>query len=205
MKSAVLALCLLAATSVQARNGSYVNLDGIYFGLTGGAGHFTGKPDYQTLTLETGDSVYAYGGYGGYRFESQNNLTFALEADFMAYSGEAEIIIDGLDTQAKAKLENSYSINGIIGFMAAPYIELYTRVGYGKTNVKTYGGSISSPIERENDFTMTILGGGVRYSIENYGFRAEYRHHFNSAYKMAGGNDFNSSGGLFLVSLDYSL
>ena len=195
---------LLVAVGVQGHEGDHnPSLNGLYVGLYGGGGKYTGKPEYDGLTVEVGDTVTTWGGFIGYK-RTSGLLTFALEADYMTFSGETELVSDGLDYQITAGVDDTYSINALIGYMAAPNVEVFTRLGYGKTNMKAKYGTLDTPEKKDGSFKMPIAGVGIRFSNEtNLGLRFEYRHHFLSSYEMESGNDFDSSGNLFLIGMDY--
>ncbi len=199
MNRIIILAFLLAPIVAQAEQvGSF------YVGMTGGAGKFNGKPNYDTLTLEIGDSGQVAGGYVGYS-ATNGQLKFSFELEYLKYRGELETKITDLDIGIGAKNDYSYSGSMLMGIMAAPDIELYGRIGYGNLKVKTTSGSLADPVERDETLGSTHGGMGVRFTNHtNLGFRVEYRHMFNDDYKMSDGYEFESDGDMVLAGFDYS-
>ncbi|MRI33234.1 hypothetical protein EOPP23_09595 [Endozoicomonas sp. OPT23] len=199
MKQAIACAVLLVPMAVQAEQ-----IGSFYLGVTGGAGKFNGKPDYDALTLDLGDSGKVAGGYLGYS-ATNGRLKFSFELDYLKYSGELEGKINALDIGVGNKFDHSYSGSILMGMMAAPDIELYARAGYGKLKVKTTSGTLASPVERDEKLDSTHAGLGIRFTNHTQmGFRVEYRHMMIEDYKMSDGKNFESNGDVLLAGFDYS-
>lgn len=198
MRIGLLATLLFFSLASQAKDYS-----GFYLGLAGGTGNFNGKPEYTTMTLDMGERINSYGGFIGYK-TIMGVMSFALELDYLKHRGEAEVAINSLNIGVKAEQDYTYAGSILVGYLAAETVELFLRAGYGKTKIKTFSGSLTSPTERNDSVGTGHAGLGIRFSNEsNLGLRLEYRYLRNEDYKMVDGSDFKSDGDLFLASVDY--
>ncbi len=185
--------------------------DGFYLGAGGGVGVGLFQADYKSPINKDDQAVFVplYVS-AGYR-HTFSSFSVSGELEYLGYAGgkieDTNKVGDDPEMRYnRGSLKGSYSAHLLLGFNYSPTVEIFGRVGTGKTKYEIGAENTEEviPFKDSGTINTTHLGLGARFQAnEDLAIKVEYRYLKNDKYNYPVFGETDSSSQFIAASLNF--